>query len=241
MVETELTTGVRPSRGTPKAQHSASLPGGRSGKWCAIRSIARGMPRSPLRSLAAAAALLAPVVIWPAAVRAQQSASFDLAGPSLSMTVKRGETTLPVAQVPGLRAGDVLSLKADLPADQSAHYVLVLAFLRGATNPPPKDWFHRVDAWDAKKNVITATIPDGAEQAIAFLAPETGGDFGAVVMAVPDPGTSSRDRQQSRAATVAIAGQGGRSGFHAHPVRYRCRDCATCRAPLASRRAPAIP
>ena len=184
MVETELTAGGRPSRGTPKAQHSASLPGGRSGKWCAIRSIARGMPRSPLRSLAAAAALLAPVVIWPAAVRAQQSTSFDLAGPSLSMTVKRGETTLPVAQVPGLRAGDVLSLKADLPADQSAHYVLVLAFLRGATNPPPKDWFHRVDAWDAKKNVITATIPDGAEQAIAFLAPETGGDFGAVVKAV---------------------------------------------------------
>ena len=82
----------------------------------------------------------------------------------------RGEATLPIGQVPGLRAGDKLVLKADLPADQAARYVLILAFLRGATNPPPKNWFFRADTWVPKKGTITATVPEGAEQAIALLA-----------------------------------------------------------------------
>ena len=139
--------------------------------------------RHGLTTAALAATLLAGAI--PAAVRAQQASnSFDLAGPPLTMTVTRGDATLPIGQVPGLRAGDRLVLKADLPADQAARYVLVLAFLRGATNPPPKNWFFRADTWVPKKGTITATVPEGAEQAIALLAPETGGDYGAVVQAV---------------------------------------------------------
>lgn len=117
---------------------------------------------------------------------AAQSTTFDLAGPVLTMRVTRGTTTLPVGEVPSIRAGDRLEVKADLPADQSAHFVLVVAFLRGATNPPPKDWFFKAETWDKnpKKASLSITVPDGAEQAIAFMAPETGGGYNALVKAV---------------------------------------------------------
>ena len=68
-------------------------------------------------------------------------APFDLAGPSLEVRVTRGAQTLPVAEVPNLMAGDSVWIKSDLPATQSAHYLMVAAFLRGSTNPPPTSWF----------------------------------------------------------------------------------------------------
>lgn len=148
-----------------------------------------------LRFLAALLALLAAA---PAAAQ-----TFDLAGPALSLSVARGGRTLPVAQVPALAAGDVLTLKADLPADQSAHYLLVLAFLRGATNPPPKDWFARVETWRRKKTVLTVTVPQGADHAVAFLAPETGGDYGAILDAVRGrPGVFVRAAQDLHQASL---------------------------------------
>src|SRR5689334_4319937 len=76
-----------------------------------------------------------------AAFAGPEPAPFDLAGPMLDVKVTRGTQTLPISEVPNLAAGDRLSIKADFPATQSAHYLLVAAFLRGATNPPPKDWF----------------------------------------------------------------------------------------------------
>ena len=53
-----------------------------------------------------------------------------------------------------------------------------MAFLRGTTNEPPDEWFHEIDTWN-KKTVegTTITVPQGAEQALIFIAPETGGDF----------------------------------------------------------------
>src|SRR6185437_16450762 len=69
-------------------------------------------------------------------------APFDLAGPDLQVSVGRGHETLPIAEVPNLAAGDRLWVRADLPANQSQHYLLVIGFLRGATNPPPRSWFH---------------------------------------------------------------------------------------------------
>ena len=57
--------------------------------------------------------------------------SFDLLGPKVDVHVKRGETTLPIGQVPNLLAGDRLWIHPDLPKTQSARYVLVVAFLRG--------------------------------------------------------------------------------------------------------------
>ena len=55
--------------------------------------------------------------------------------------------TLPISEVPNLAAGDRIWIKADLPPTQSAHYLLVAAFLRGSTNPPPPNWFFNCETW----------------------------------------------------------------------------------------------
>jgi hypothetical protein len=109
---------------------------------------------------------------------ADDPVKFDLAGPKVDVQVRRGNITLPIAQVPNLMAGDKLLIKADLPSTQSNHLLLIVAFLRGTTNEPPEDWFHEIETWD-KKTVegTTITVPEGAEQALMFIAPETGGDF----------------------------------------------------------------
>jgi hypothetical protein len=109
---------------------------------------------------------------------ADDSVKFDLAGPKVDVQVQRGSVTLPIAQVPNLLAGDKLLVKADLPSTQSNHLLLIVAFLRGTTNEPPEDWFHEIETWNKKTAEGTAiTVPEGAEQALMFIAPETGGDF----------------------------------------------------------------
>ncbi len=115
-----------------------------------------------------------------------QGTTFDLAGPVLSMHVTRGDVTLPAGEVPGIRPGDRLEVRADLPPDQSARYLLVVAFLRGATNPPPKNWFFKAETWDRnpKKSGLSITVPQGAEQAITFMVPDTGGGYNALLKAV---------------------------------------------------------
>ena len=106
------------------------------------------------------------------------NARFDLVGPKIEVRVTRGKTTLPIAEVPNLQPGDVIWVKADLPPSQSNHLLLIVAFLRGTTNEPPDDWFTEIDTWD-KKTVegTTITVPNEAQQAIMFIAPQTGGDF----------------------------------------------------------------
>ena len=39
---------------------------------------------------------------------------------------------------------------------------MVAAFLRGATNPPPSDWFYPCETWTAKcmQKGLTVTVPD---------------------------------------------------------------------------------
>src|SRR5580692_8592194 len=112
------------------------------------------------------------------ALRADDKARFDLAGPTIDIRVTRGGSTLPIAQVPNLQPGDRIWIKADLPATQSNHLLLIVAFLRGTTNEPPDNWFSEIDTWD-KKNAegTTVTVPQDAEEAVLFVAPETGGDF----------------------------------------------------------------
>jgi hypothetical protein len=106
-------------------------------------------------------------------------ARFDLAGPKIDVHVTRAGRTLPIAQVPNLQPGDKLWLRADLPPTQSVHYLMVVAFLRGTTNPPPDNWFYNIQTWNKKvvEEGVTITVPDEAQQVILFLAPETGGDF----------------------------------------------------------------
>jgi hypothetical protein len=132
------------------------------------------------------------------------SPAFDLAGPKIDVHIKRGEVTLPIGQTPNLLPGDRIWIHPDFPESQSAHYVLVVAFLRGATNPPPPDWFTRVETWTkaSRNEGVFVTVPPEAEQAIAFLVPETGGDFSTLRKAVHDrPGTFVRATQDLQAAS----------------------------------------
>jgi hypothetical protein len=118
------------------------------------------------------------VIFFAAALRADDKARFDLAGPTIDIRVTRGTSTLPIAQVPNLQPGDRIWIKADLPPSQSNHLILIVAFLRGTTNEPPDDWFTEIDTWNKKTaEGTTVTVPNGAEDALLFVAPETGGDF----------------------------------------------------------------
>ena len=134
-----------------------------------------------------------------------EPAAFDLAGPSIEVEVTRGVRSLPVSQVPNLVVGDRVWMKADLPTGQAAHYLMVATFLRGATNPPPVEWFFRCETWTDRcsKAGLTLTVPQGAQQLLVFLAPQTGGDFKTLVNAVRGrPGAFVRTSQDLNQATL---------------------------------------
>ena len=135
---------------------------------------------------------------------AADAPAFDLVGPKVDVHVKRGDVTLPIGQTPNLMPGDRLWIHPDLPESQSTHFVLVVAFLRGITNPPPPDWFTRVETWShaAREEGVFVTVPQEAQQALIFLAPETGGDFSTLRKAVHDrPGSFVRATQDLQAAS----------------------------------------
>ena len=132
-------------------------------------------------------------------------AAFDLAGPVLEVTVTRAGTTLPASQVPNLAAGDRIWIRANFPASQSAHYLLVSAFLSGSTNPPPESWFADCKTWTPKcaQDGLTVTVPADAQQMVVFLAPETGGDFKTLMGAVRGrPGAFVRTSQDLNQAAL---------------------------------------
>lgn len=110
-------------------------------------------------------------------------ARFDLVGPKVDVRVTRNVNgtaqTLPIASVPNLQPGDRLWIHPDLPPTQSVHYLLICSFLRGSTNPPPEDWFYRIDTWkkEVRQEGVFITVPAEAQQVVLFMAPETGGDF----------------------------------------------------------------
>ena len=132
-------------------------------------------------------------------------APFDLAGPTIEVKVTRGTVTLPISAVPNLAAGDHLWIKADLPPSQSAHYLLIVAFLNGATNPPPKNWFYRCETWsdDCARDGLKVSVPADSQQVLVFLAPETGGDYRTLVNAVRGrPGAFVRTSQDLNQAAL---------------------------------------
>jgi hypothetical protein len=145
-------------------------------------------------------------------------APFDLSGPTLRVTVTRQGQVLPIAAVPQLAAGDRLSIAAQLPPDEAAHYLLVTAFLRDPTNPPPDKWFLKSQTWHRPGRgggPVTLIVPDGAHHLVLFLAPATGGDFGtlraavqarpgAYVRAAQDLEQASLDRSRYEAYLTAI-------------------------------------
>jgi len=138
------------------------------------------------------------------AVRAD-NATFDLIGPRVEMTVTRSGKTMSASQVANLQAGDRLWIHPEFPESQSVHYLLVVAFLRGTTNPPPEDWFIRAETWTRKmrEEGIVVTVPQGAQQALLFFAPETGGGFSTLRSAVQGrPGTFVRASQDLEQASL---------------------------------------
>jgi hypothetical protein len=153
-----------------------------------------------IRFLAIASALLAA----PRFARADNN-SFDLLGPRMEMKVTRNGKPLPISEVANLQPGDRLWLHPDFPDDQAARYLLIVAFLRGATNPPPENWFTKTETWtkQVREEGIVVTVPPDAQQALLFLAPETGGDFGSLRSAVRGrPGVFVRASQDLNQASL---------------------------------------
>src|ERR1035437_7898075 len=135
---------------------------------------------------------------------ADSAPPFDLSGPKVDVRVKRGEVTLPIGEIPNLLAGDRLWIHPDFPESQATHYVLIVAFLRGTTNQPPAEWFTRVETWtrEVREEGVFVTVPAEAQQALIFLAPETGGDFSTLRKAVTNrPGSFVRAVQDLQAAS----------------------------------------
>jgi hypothetical protein len=114
------------------------------------------------------------------------TAAFDLAGPRIEVRVTRAGKTLPISKVPNLRAGDRLWIHPDMPDEQAVRFLMIPVFLRGSTNPPPDAWFTKTETWNkrVREEGIVITVPQGAQQALIFLAPETGGDFSTLRAAV---------------------------------------------------------
>jgi hypothetical protein len=148
---------------------------------------------------------------------ADSGPAFDLDGPRIQAKVTRNGLTLPIGNVATLAAGDRLWIHPDLPEKEGARYVLVVAFLRGSVNPPPENWFTKAETWNKKvrEEGIYVTVPQGAEQVLVFLAPETGGDFptlrnavrgrpGAFVRAAQDLHQASLDRARLDTYLAAV-------------------------------------
>jgi len=145
------------------------------------------------------------LTLYAAAAAHADPARFDLAGPHLEIEVTRGDTTLPADQVPNLAPGDRVWVRANLTADESAHYVLVTTFLRGSTDPPPPAWFARCDTWGGKcaEKGLKLTVPKDAQQLLVFFAPQTGGDYNTLVDAVRGrPGAFVRTSQDLNQAQL---------------------------------------
>jgi hypothetical protein len=131
--------------------------------------------------------------------------AFDLDGPRIQAKVTRGGKTLPIGTVANLAAGDRLWIHPDLPEKEGARYVLVVAFLRGSVNPPPENWFTKAETWNKKirQEGLYVTVPEGAEQVLLFLVPETGGDFSTLRNAVRGrPGAFVRASQDLHQASL---------------------------------------
>ena len=133
------------------------------------------------------------------------SAAFDLAGPRIEVRVTRAGKTLPISLVPNLQAGDRLWIHPDMPEGESVRFLMIAAFLRGSTNPPPENWFTK------SRNLEQARArrrsrdhgAAGAQQAMIFLAPQTGGDFGTLRSAVRGkPGAFVRASQDLNQASL---------------------------------------
>ena len=132
-------------------------------------------------------------------------AAFDLDGPVVHATVTRGSRELPISAVPNLLPADNIWLHMDTPPGEAVHYLMIGAFLRNSTNPPPDNWFFKIECWNksVQKNGARITVPPGALHMLLLLAPETGGGFSTVRSAVEgNPGIFVRASRDLYAASL---------------------------------------
>jgi len=165
----------------------------------------RAMPKSVLRRARSFPLVLALSVAGLCGVSPTfgASSSFDLVGPNVVVTVKHGDITLPLESVPNLVEGDVVSIKLDLPANQTEGFRIVAGFLRGAIDRPSKDWFHEARSWKGKGADFSLTVPKGAQQMALLVIPESGGGANAVISTVRKrPGAFVRAVQELNQATL---------------------------------------
>src|SRR5215471_3065531 len=108
------------------------------------------LERSSVRTILMWCLTLVGLVFAAAEVTAADTGAFDLIGPSVEVKVTREGKPLPIAEVSNLQAGDRIWIHPDFPESQSAPYLLIVAFLRGSTNPPPDSWFTRAETWNKK-------------------------------------------------------------------------------------------
>ncbi len=143
-------------------------------------------------------------ITGPQVARAE-TAAFDLSGPRVEVKVSRNGKPLPISEVANLQPGDKLWVHPDLPDTQSARYLLIVVFLRGSTNPPPDNWFIKLETWrkQVRDEGADVIVPKEAQQALIFLAPETGGDFSTLRNAVQGkPGAFVRASQDLNQASL---------------------------------------
>jgi hypothetical protein len=168
------------------------------------------LAKGPLRSRSALGALLAAGLatglagLSPGAARAADS-RFELSGPDIKVMVTRNGQDLPIGSVPSLAEGDGLRISAALPGDQGAHLLVVSAFLRGATNPPPREWIGIARTWKdkASEHSLNLAVPKGARQMVVLIVPETNGAQGTLVDAVRGkPGEFVRASQDLNQASL---------------------------------------
>ncbi|HEY1752916.1 MAG TPA: hypothetical protein VGG29_16785 [Caulobacteraceae bacterium] len=149
---------------------------------------------------AAAASALAALALAAGSASADP-APFDLQGPGLQVKVTHAGASLPIAEVPNLAAGDKLGFGGEAALGQG-RYLIVVAFLRGATDPPPRQWFFQIRPGKKGAPPAPVTTPAGARQAIVLMAPRTAGAFAALVEAVRGrPGVFVRASQDLNQAS----------------------------------------
>ncbi len=164
----------------------------------------RALPQSAGRIARQLGLAAAPLVALAAPVAASAaSSSFDLAGPNVVVSVRHGTVTLPLEAVPNLVEGDVVSIKLDLPPEQTEGFRIVAGFLRGAIDRPAKDWFHEAHSRKGKSADFSLTVPKGAQQMALLVIPESGGGANAVISTVRKrPGAFVRAVQELNQATL---------------------------------------
>ena len=151
-----------------------------------------------IRKIGISALLLAALGVSTPRAKAADVAPFDLLGPRVEMKVSRNGKSLPISEVANFQPGDRIWIHPDFPETQSVHYLLIVAFLRGSTNPPPEKWLTQAETWNkkVKQEGIVVTVPQDAQQVLVFLAPETGGGFSTLSRAVRSvPGVFVRASQ----------------------------------------------